>query len=49
MPSKELAARSYASVSAPDSIVALLKMWDKLPSTENAALLKRFIEWLESS
>ena len=36
----ERAARSYASVSAPDSIVALLKLWDKLPSTENAALLK---------
>ncbi|MDZ7933487.1 MAG: plastocyanin/azurin family copper-binding protein [Emticicia sp.] len=36
----ERAARSYASVSVPDSIVALLKMWDKLPSTENAALLK---------
>ena len=36
----ERAARSYASVSAPDSIVTLLKLWDKLPNTENAALLK---------
>jgi hypothetical protein len=36
----ERAARSYASVSAPDSIVNLLKLWDKLPNTENAALLK---------
>ncbi|CAH0993938.1 hypothetical protein EMA8858_00043 [Emticicia aquatica] len=36
----ERAARSYASVSQADSVVALLKLWDKLPNTENAALLK---------
>lgn len=36
----ERAARSYASASPADSVVALLKLWDKLPSTENAALLK---------
>ena len=36
----ERAARSYASASPADSVVALLKLWDKLPNTENAALLK---------
>lgn len=36
----ERAARSYASVAAPDSVVSLLKHYEKLPAEEANALLK---------
>ncbi len=36
----ERASRSYASASPADSVVTLLKLWDKLPNTEREALLK---------
>ena len=36
----ERAARSYSSASPADSVVALLKLWDKLPINEQSALLK---------
>lgn len=36
----ERAARSYSSVMPADTLVTMLKVWDKLPATENVALLK---------
>lgn len=36
----ERASRSYASIMPADTVANLLKYWDKIPSTENVALLK---------